>query len=318
MSEKPLIEKVILSSGTKSATFKEGTKVTFHYETKKVGCDKVIDDSRKVNGGKPMELVLGKKFKLEVWEAIIQKMAINEVARFTVDKSLVNQYPFISRTIRDAGKAPEERSPHCCAMTVQNTGVGYDDLNELLHHPTDLQFTIELIKVENPDDYERDTWQLSEDEKIKSVAVLKEKGNSLYQEKKIEEACAQYAKAIGILEQLMLKEKPRDTEWLALREMKLPILLNYAQCKLLQEDYYEVIQHCNEVLEAQPTNVKALFRRARALLEVWEPEEAKSDFIKSAQLDPGLQSIALKYCKEIDQLKKQKDEEDKIKLQKLF
>lgn len=27
MSEKPLIEKVILSSGTKSATFKEGTKV---------------------------------------------------------------------------------------------------------------------------------------------------------------------------------------------------------------------------------------------------------------------------------------------------
>lgn len=50
-----------------------------------------------------------------------------------------------------------------------------------------------------------------------------------------------------------IREKPRDTEWLALREMKLPILLNYAQCKLLQEDYYEVIQHCNEVLEAQPS-----------------------------------------------------------------
>lgn len=49
----------------------------------------MIDDSRKVNGGKPMELVLGKKFKLEVWEAIIQKMAINEVARFTVDKSVI-------------------------------------------------------------------------------------------------------------------------------------------------------------------------------------------------------------------------------------
>jgi len=35
-----------------------------------------------------MELVLGKKFKLEVWEAIIQKMALNEVAHFKVHKSV--------------------------------------------------------------------------------------------------------------------------------------------------------------------------------------------------------------------------------------
>lgn len=38
--------------------------------------------------GKPIDLVLGKKFKLEVWEAIVQKMALNEVAQFTVDKSV--------------------------------------------------------------------------------------------------------------------------------------------------------------------------------------------------------------------------------------
>lgn len=35
-----------------------------------------------------MELVLGKKFKLEVWEVIVQKMALNEVACFRIDKSL--------------------------------------------------------------------------------------------------------------------------------------------------------------------------------------------------------------------------------------
>lgn len=33
-----------------------------------------------------MELVLGKKFKLEVWEVIVQKMSLNEVAKFTVHK----------------------------------------------------------------------------------------------------------------------------------------------------------------------------------------------------------------------------------------
>lgn len=38
--------------------------------------------------GRPMELVLGKKFKLEVWEVIVQKMALNEVAKFTVNKKV--------------------------------------------------------------------------------------------------------------------------------------------------------------------------------------------------------------------------------------
>lgn len=39
-----------------------------------------------------MELVLGKKFKLEVWEVIVQKMALNEVASFTVDKSVSSDH----------------------------------------------------------------------------------------------------------------------------------------------------------------------------------------------------------------------------------
>jgi len=42
--------------------------------------------------GNPMELILGKKFKLEVWEAIVQKMALNEVACFKIHKSVCLQY----------------------------------------------------------------------------------------------------------------------------------------------------------------------------------------------------------------------------------
>lgn len=38
--------------------------------------------------GEPFELVIGKKFKLEVFEAIIQRMALNEVAQFTVNKKV--------------------------------------------------------------------------------------------------------------------------------------------------------------------------------------------------------------------------------------
>lgn len=34
--------------------------------------------------------------------------------------------------------------------------------------------------------------------------------------------------------------------------MKTPLLLNYAQCKLIQEEYYAVIEHCTTVLKHNP------------------------------------------------------------------
>ncbi len=35
-----------------------------------------------------MQLILGRKFKLAVWETLIQAMALNEVSKFIVDKSV--------------------------------------------------------------------------------------------------------------------------------------------------------------------------------------------------------------------------------------
>lgn len=61
--------------------------MTFHFQTKLINKDEqIIDDSRKYK--KPMQLVLGRKFKLPVWETLIQAMALNEVSEFVVDKSV--------------------------------------------------------------------------------------------------------------------------------------------------------------------------------------------------------------------------------------
>lgn len=52
-------------------------------------------------------------------------------------------YPFVSKTLREAGKPQsEKRNHHCCGVTLQNEGIGYADLNELIKHPQDLEFTI--------------------------------------------------------------------------------------------------------------------------------------------------------------------------------
>lgn len=46
----------------------------------------IIDDSKKI--GRPMELILGKKFKMPVWEECIKSMKVDEVAEFVVKKNV--------------------------------------------------------------------------------------------------------------------------------------------------------------------------------------------------------------------------------------
>ncbi|KAH8262252.1 hypothetical protein KR026_009337 [Drosophila bipectinata] len=309
------IRKEILHPGNAYIELKPGTRVKFHFQTRKVGESRIVDDSR--NMCKPMELVMGKKFKLEVWEVMVQQMSLNEVAKFTVHKSLCAQYPFISKTLRDIGKKPEERR-HCCGMTLQNEGIGYTDLDDLLQHPIDLEFIFEIISIELPEEYEKDRWQMSDEEKMLATSSLRERGNAFYKASRFSEAEKCYNDAVGIIEQLLLKEKPHDPEWEELAAIKIPLLLNYAQCRLIAGDFYAVIEHCNEVLNLDPRNVKALFRRAKAHAGAWNPMQARRDFIDALALDASLRSTVTKELKSIEEQQHARNVQDRIHMQKLF
>ncbi|XP_055544365.1 AH receptor-interacting protein [Wyeomyia smithii] len=309
------IVKETIHAGSKVVPFQDGTKIRFHYLTKKLD-GTVLDDSRKL--GKPMELVLGKKFKFEVWEVCVQRMALHEVARFRCDRSVVQQYPFVAKTIRDSLKPAEQRK-HCCGMTIQNEGIGYKDLDEIFNEPQDLEFVLEILSIESPEEYQKESWQLNDEEKLEQVSKLKEKGNDCYARRDFVGATEAYSYATGLVEQLMLKEKPNDTEWLELAKLKVPLLLNYSQCMLLDQDYYAVIEHCSEVLEKyDKNNVKALFRRAKAHVGAWNPDQARKDFERTAELDPTLATAVAKELKNLQELIRLKNVEDKLKFQKMF
>ena len=51
---------------------------------------------------------------------------------------------------------------------------------------------------------------------------------------------------------MFFREKPGEPEWKSLEDMKVPFLLNYAQCKLFRKDYYPVIEHASTVLKRDP------------------------------------------------------------------
>ena len=206
---------------------------------------------------------------------------------------------------------------HSCSLSAMKS-TGYPDLDDLMVNEQDLIFEIELLKYEKPGEYRKETWQMDAEEKLSNVPGLKEIGNKLYQQKKYKEAAEKYAEALGCLEQLCLREKPGDEPWLELDRMKVPFLLNYAQCKLFLGDYYEVIEHTSTVLDKDKDNVKALYRRAKAHVKCWNPQEAREDFNRAAALDPSLTKTVKKELDELEKLIKEHNADDKEKLKALF
>lgn len=122
-----------------------------------------------------------------------------------------------------------------------------------------------------------------------------------------------------------------------LLNLKIPLLLNFSQCKLLEKDYYAVIEHCSEVIKHEPglyryhfmenfvknrlvfaDNVKALYRRAKAHVGAWNPDDARKDYQRCMELD---KSLIAKVNRELDALNEEiklNDIEQKMKLKKIF
>lgn len=105
---------------------------------------------------------------------------------------------------------------------------------------------------------------------------------------------------------------------MALARMKVPLLLNFSQCKLLQKDYYRVIELSTEVLTYDPDNLKALFRRGKAHVGSWDPEKAEEDFNRCVELDPALKTTVDKEIVLLKATIKSLAEKEKSNFKKMF
>lgn len=84
-------------------------QATFHYRTLRSDEEgAVLDDSRL--RGKPMELIMGKKFKLPVWETIVCTMREGEIAQFRCDVKV----PELPRSAAGCPGAPHTPSQGLC------------------------------------------------------------------------------------------------------------------------------------------------------------------------------------------------------------
>ena len=201
------------------------------------------------------------------------------------------EYPRVSRALRElvlekSGKNIPHHHHHCSFGAMQ--GTGHPDLDKILEERLPLCFELELIRVEQPGEYKQESWAMNDAEKETAIKILREEGNTLYKEGKYSMASEKYFEALSYLEEQLIREKPHAKSWHDIAKRKVPLLLNYAQCKLLMKEYTEVIRHTTSVLEIEDDNVKALYRRGKAHSARWDVQEAEEDLKRAAKLDASL------------------------------
>ncbi|XP_073718912.1 aryl-hydrocarbon-interacting protein-like 1 [Misgurnus anguillicaudatus] len=316
------IRKTILHGGTgEMPRFVTGTKVTFHFCTQLCNDERtVIDDSKKA--GTPMEMVIGNMFKLDVWETLLTSMRIGEVAEFWCDVIHTGLYPIVAKSLRRIaeGKDPVDWHIHTCGMANMFAyhSLGYDDLDELQKEPQPLYFVMELLKVQQPNEYDRESWALNDEERLKAVPVLHGQGNKLFKQGRIEDATMKYKEAIVCIKNVQSKEKAWEAPWLKLEKMANTLTLNYCQCLLRMEEYYEVIEHTSDIINQHPGTMKAFYLRGKAHMEVWNEAEARADFLRVLDLDPRMKKAIKKELAVLKMRMELKNEEDRLRYKGMF
>ncbi|XP_049406973.1 peptidyl-prolyl cis-trans isomerase FKBP62-like [Solanum stenotomum] len=139
---------------------------------------------------------------------------------------------------------------------------------------------------------EKESWDMNTQEKIEAAGKKKEEGNALFKAGKYARASTRYEKAAKFIEgdtDFSEEEKKQA------KALKISCNLNNAACKLKLKDYKQAEKLCTKVLETESTNVKALYRRAQAYMNMADLDLAEFDIKKALEIDPNNRDVKLEY-----------------------
>lgn len=127
-------------------------------------------------------------------------------------------------------------------------------------------------------------------ERVEAAERKKEEGNDKFKKGDIADAKALYTQALRLVPAGHGAPKSEDEPDLRERAKacRIPVLLNLSLCCLKVEpcEAFRALELCEKVLDAEPDNVKATYRKAKALLELGELKEAEWEFKRGCKLAP--------------------------------
>lgn len=141
-------------------------------------------------------------------------------------------------------------------------------------------YEIELIDFVK----EKESWDMSPEEKMAAAGKRKDDGNELFKASKFKRAIKKYKKALTFLD---AEYGMTDEQKAKSKELKVPLYLNLAACKLSTKQFTDVLEDCKKALEIDPNNQKGLVRQAKANIELDDWEGAQKALARALELDPN-------------------------------
>jgi len=156
---------------------------------------------------------------------------------------------------------------------------------------------------------EKESWDMTPDEKVASALKRKDEGNELFKASKFKRAIKKYKKALTFLD---AEYGMSDEQKAKAKELKVPLYLNLAACKLSTKQFTEVLEDCKKALELDPNNVKGLVRQAKAHIELDGWEEARASLAKALEADPSNVDVKREQARLTKKIADQNAKEKKV------
>lgn len=153
-------------------------------------------------------------------------------------------------------------------------------------------------------------------EKVKAI------GNDLFKKGDCTKALRKYKKATKYLQHVEEPESEKEDETPSaidteLRKIVISLYLNSAACKLKINESQSAYEDCQEVLNLEPSNVKAMYRQAQACSEMKEYDNAKNILTKALEIDAENKAVIGELSK-VKKLIADKKQKEKAMFAKMF
>lgn len=130
---------------------------------------------------------------------------------------------------------------------------------------------------------DKESYQLESNEKVEAAKRKKDDGNSKLKNGKVAKASKRYSQGIRLVE---YEGALKDEDKREARQVKLQLHLNAALAHLKLKQPREALKSCDKALEIESANLKGLFRRAQALAQLEDYDEADLELRKVLNYDP--------------------------------